>query len=159
MTTMPQIRPVALAAIRRGGDILVFEGYDATKQETFYRPLGGGIEFGESAAEAVERELREELAVELSDVALLGVLENIFTAFGREGHEIVFVYSADLVDQSMYARDAVGHVIDEGSPVTWQPLSRFISGGAILYPRGLLGLLPTVTPCDEPLAPARNPTS
>ena len=146
MNRMPQIRPIALAAIRRGDDILVFEGHDATKQETFYRPLGGGIEFGESAAEAVQRELQEELAVELSDVELLGVLENIFTASDRAGHEIVFVYSANLADLSMYERDAVGHVADEGSPVTWQPLSRFTSGKAILYPRGLVDLLPAVTP-------------
>jgi ADP-ribose pyrophosphatase YjhB (NUDIX family) len=146
MTTMPQIRPIALAAIRRGGEILVFEGHDATKRETFYRPLGGGIEFAESAAQAVERELREELAVELSDVKLLGVLENIFTAFGRAGHEIVFVYSAGLADLSMYDRDTLGHILDEGSPVTWQPLSRFTSGKAILYPSGLLGLLQAVTP-------------
>ena len=94
----------------------------------------------------MEREVREELAVELSDLKLLGVLENIFTAFGRAGHEIVFVYSANLADLSMYDRDAVGHIIDEGSPVTWQPLGRFTSGEAILYPPGLLGLLPAVTP-------------
>ncbi|MFC4019058.1 NUDIX hydrolase [Micromonospora sp. GCM10011542] len=146
MSRMPQIRPIALAAVRRGDDLLVFEGHDATKQETFYRPLGGGIEFGESAAEAVRRELREELAAELSDVELLGVLENIFTAYGRVGHEIVFVHSAALADRSMYERDAVGHVADEGSPVTWQPLSRFTSGEAVLYPRGLIDLLSAVTP-------------
>ncbi|GAA3746117.1 NUDIX hydrolase [Micromonospora maritima] len=141
MTSPPHIRAVALAAVRRGDDLLVFEAYDATKQETFHRPLGGGVEFGESAVEAVRRELREELAVELSGVELLGVLENIFTAFGRAGHEIVFVFSADLADPSMYERDAVGIVADEGSPVSWQPLSRFADGQAILYPHGLLDLL------------------
>ncbi|MCM0674103.1 NUDIX domain-containing protein [Micromonospora phytophila] len=146
MNTTPQIRPIAIAAIRRGDDILVFEGHDATKQETYYRPLGGGIEFGESAVEAVQRELREELDVGLSDVELLGVVENIFAAFGRAGHEIVFVYSANLADLSMYDRDAVGHIKDEGSPVSWQPLSRFTSGEAVLYPRGLVALLPAATP-------------
>ena len=141
MDAIPQIRPIALAAIRRDDAILVFEGRDETKGETFYRPLGGGIEFGESAAEAVRRELREELAVELSNVELLGVLENIFTAFGRPGHEIVFVYSADVADPAMYAADDVGHVIDDGSPVMWKSLSRFRDGEATLYPQGLLGLL------------------
>ncbi|MEV8508128.1 NUDIX domain-containing protein [Actinoplanes sp. NPDC051475] len=138
---MTAIRPIALAAVRRGDDLLVFEGHDATKGETFYRPLGGGIEFGEPAVEALRRELREELAAELSRVELLGVLENIFAAFGRQGHEIVFVYAADLAEPSLYERDDVGRIIDEGSPVSWQPLSRFTRGEAILYPTGLLELL------------------
>jgi ADP-ribose pyrophosphatase YjhB (NUDIX family) len=136
----PRIRAIALAIVRRGDAILVFEGWDESKQETFYRPLGGGIEFGEPAAEAVRRELREELGVELSNVELLGVLENIFTAFGRPGHEIVFVYAAEAADPAIYTADDVGHVLDEGSPVTWQPLSRF-NGKAILYPPGLVELL------------------
>jgi ADP-ribose pyrophosphatase YjhB (NUDIX family) len=136
----PQIRAIALAVVRRGDEILVFEGWDETKQETFYRPLGGGIEFGEPAAEAVRRELREELGVELSNVTLLGVLENIFTAFGRPGHEIAFVYSADVVDPAIYTVDDVGRVLDEDSAVMWQPLTRF-DGEAVMYPPGLLDLV------------------
>jgi ADP-ribose pyrophosphatase YjhB (NUDIX family) len=141
-----QIRAVALAVVRRGDAILVFEGRDEINGETFYRPLGGGIEFGESAADAVRRELREELAVELLNVELLGVVENIFEAFGRPGHEIVFVYSAEVADPEMYAADHVGRVLDEGSPVMWQSLSRFGDGEAILYPSGLIGLLTSGTP-------------
>ena len=150
MDGSPAIRPVALAILRRGDDILVFQGRDETKRETFHRPLGGGIEFGEPAAEAVRRELREELGVELTSVELLGVLENIFTAFGRRNHEIVFVYAAEAADPAVYTADYAAHVLDEGSPVAWQPLSSFRSGEAILYPAGLIGLidagaLPAVT--------------
>ncbi|WP_433202710.1 NUDIX hydrolase [Dactylosporangium sp. CS-047395] len=140
MNANPAIRPIALAVVRRGDAILVFEGWDETKQQTFYRPLGGGIEFGEPAADAVRRELREELGVELYNVELLGVLENIFTAFGRPGHEIVFVFTADVVDAAIYTAEDLGVVLDEGTPVVWQPLTRF-DGEAILYPTGLLDLL------------------
>ncbi|WP_433043128.1 NUDIX hydrolase [Dactylosporangium sp. CS-033363] len=140
MNANPAIRPIALAVIRRGDAILVFEGRDETKQQTFYRPLGGGIEFGEPAADAVRRELREELGVELYNVELLGVLENIFAAFGRRGHEIAFIFAADVVDPAVYTAEDLGLVLDEGTPVVWQPLSRF-DGDAILYPTGLLDLL------------------
>ena len=44
---MNQIRPVALCVFHHDKRILVFEGYDKAKDEIFYRPLGGGIEFGE----------------------------------------------------------------------------------------------------------------
>jgi hypothetical protein len=89
--------------------------------------------------------MREELAAELTDVVLLGVLENIFTAYGRPGHEIVFVYGAELADPAAHPADLVSSVLDEGSPVMWQPLSRFTAGEAILYPTGLLDLLSSRT--------------
>jgi len=119
----------------------VFEYHDSTKGETFYRPLGGGIDFGETADVAVRRELREELDVELLDVRLLGVLENLFHAFGRDGHEIVFVYDCRLADRSVYERDTVGEILDDaGTKVMWRPLSSFHKGSP-LYPAGLADML------------------
>jgi len=44
-----QIRPLAIYLFRDGDRILVGEGNDPVKRETFYRPLGGGIEFGPDA--------------------------------------------------------------------------------------------------------------
>ena len=119
----------------------MFEYHDSTKGETFYRPLGGGIDFGETADVAVRRELREELDVELLDVRLLGVLENLFHAFGRDGHEIVFVYDCRLADRSVYERDTVGEILDDaGTKVMWRPLSSFHKGSP-LYPAGLADML------------------
>ena len=47
------IRPIAVCVVRNNDNILVFEGYDPVKKETFYRPLGGAIEFGEHSKSAV----------------------------------------------------------------------------------------------------------
>lgn len=141
MTKIPSIRPLALAVVRRGDDLLVFEGRDEVKGETYHRPLGGGIEFGETAAEAVHRELQEELAVDLTAVEQIAVLENVFTFEGRPGHEIVFLFTAELSDKSFYERDEVGVVLDDGARVHWLPMEAVLSGKAILYPDGLADLL------------------
>ncbi|OXM42668.1 NUDIX hydrolase [Amycolatopsis alba] len=138
---MTKIRPLALGVIRRGEDLLVFEGRDNAKGETYHRPLGGGIEFGETAVEALHREFQEELAAELTAVEQIAVLENVFTFEGRPGHEIVFLFTADLADKTFYERDEVGVVLDDGARVHWLPLAEVVSGKAILYPDGLADLL------------------
>jgi ADP-ribose pyrophosphatase YjhB (NUDIX family) len=140
----PRIRPIALAAVRRGDDLLVYQGKDRVTGDLIFRPLGGGVEFGETAVEAVHRELREELGAELTSVELLGVLENIFSWEGRPHHEIAFIFGADLRDRSFYERDELGKVLDaDDDEVSWQPLSYFAqpSPPVPLLPPGLLGLL------------------
>ena len=74
-----RIRPLALCVFRRGDKIMVARGHDAVKDQTFYRPIGGGINFGERGADAVIREVREELDAEVVDVVYLGAFENIFS--------------------------------------------------------------------------------
>jgi NADH pyrophosphatase NudC (nudix superfamily) len=57
-----RIRPLALAYVKnQRGQILLHKLFDSVKNETFYRPLGGGIEFQESGHIAVEREILEEI--------------------------------------------------------------------------------------------------
>lgn len=141
MVTRPTIRPIALAVIRRADDLLVFEGRDSAKRQTFYRPLGGGIEFGETAEGALRREMREELAVELAEVSLLRVVENIFQYQDAPGHEIVFLLSATIADPAIYDRDDLGTVLDSGSTVRWLPIKDVIGGEAIPYPEELVTLL------------------
>ena len=88
--------PIAICVIRREERLLVFEGRDPTKPETFYRPLGGGINFGEIGHEAVARELREEIGAEIENVRYIGMLENIFKFGGQPKHEIVLVGHAAI---------------------------------------------------------------
>ncbi len=72
------IRPIAICVLQHNGRILAAEGYDPKKQQTFYRPLGGAIEFGEYGVDTIARELMEELGAAVVELRYLGVAENIF---------------------------------------------------------------------------------
>lgn len=116
------------------------------KNELFYRPLGGMIEFGEVAQEALKREIAEELGQEVINMRYLGTLENIFVYEGEPGHEIVLVYDAEFRNASIYGEDIVeGHEhVAGGLPyeAMWKSLEEFrAEGGPPLYPDGLLDLL------------------
>jgi ADP-ribose pyrophosphatase YjhB (NUDIX family) len=83
------------------------DGLDHVTGERFFRPLGGAVEFGEAAVDALRREIREELDDEIEHPVLLGVLENLFQFDGTPCHEIVFVFEARLVNTSVYAQPSV----------------------------------------------------
>jgi 8-oxo-dGTP pyrophosphatase MutT (NUDIX family) len=138
-----QIRSIAICAFRRDDRIFVFEGYDYVKRQTFYRPLGGGIEFGEHSRDAVAREVREEMGQEIANLRYLGAVENVFVCNAKPGHEIVMVYEGDFADAAMYARQSLEAVEDNGErlKVLWMPLQHFRDGLSPLYPDGLLELL------------------
>jgi 8-oxo-dGTP pyrophosphatase MutT (NUDIX family) len=137
------IRALALVLFRRDdGAILVAPGFDKVKQQRFYRPLGGGIEFGERAEDAGRREIREELSAAIDDLKLLGIFENIFTYLGQPGHELVWLYEARFTDPAFYATDALS--ADESGArfeVHWVHPDLFVRGDAPLYPDGLLDLI------------------
>ena len=142
---MNQIRPLAICVFRHGDRILVAEGYDSAKQEYFYRPLGGGIEFGESSAETISREIREELNAEIDSGSLkyLGSLENIFYFNGGRGHEIVMVYDGALKEPSLYEQQVIVGTEIHGEDIraVWKNIDEFGEGKSILYPTGLLDIL------------------
>jgi 8-oxo-dGTP pyrophosphatase MutT (NUDIX family) len=138
----PRIRPIAICVISRDDSILVFKGYDDIKKQIFYRPLGGGIEFGELSQDAVRREISEELGAELCNMHFMGMLENIFVYNGENGHELVFVYKADFADRSLYEREVINASEDDFKKfeAIWVPISTF-TPQAPIYPDGLLDLI------------------
>ena len=130
-----QPRPLVLGIFRRGRHVLVGEGTDRVKGSSFYRPLGGQIESGESPEDALVREMREELGEEIRVVRHLGELDNQFVFEGRPGWEQVHVFEAEFL-----AADAprVDSIEAEGWSLTW------VDPGALdlpLYPDGLADLL------------------
>lgn len=139
-----RIRPLAICVFRNNDRILVAEGYDPVKKQSFYRPLGGGIEFGEYSEQTVHRELMEEIGAEIGELKYLGTLENIFIFNGETGHEIVLVYDGVLNESGLYEQAVIEGKeadINESFEAVWKNLDEFGEGRSILYPTGLLELL------------------
>lgn len=143
---MTHIRTIVLAIIRRGDEFLVSEFDHLDRGGFYYRPLGGGVEFGEYGVDAVRREIQEELRSDIADIQYLTTLENIFIYQGMLGHQIVLLYECRLLDTSLYDKDIIYYADDLDGVVSqehavWKPLSFFENGGPLLVPDGLLEYL------------------
>lgn len=129
-----------MAVIRRPSDgaMLVSE-HEEPGRAPFHRPLGGHVEFGERAEDTVRRELLEEIGQALSDVRLLGVLENIFEWEGNRAHEIVFLFAASFCDESAYEipEQRIIDDAEDDSRVIWRDPSAV---SPPLYPDGVADL-------------------
>jgi 8-oxo-dGTP pyrophosphatase MutT (NUDIX family) len=139
---MNKIRCKAMCVCSYQESILVASGEDPQNGATFYRPLGGSIEFGETSQSAIVREIKEEIGADIIDVKLLGVLESLFEFEGKRCHEVVFIYDAELVDEKLYAQKTIIGQETDGSEIsaTWQKLDYFVAQGR-LVPEGLFDLL------------------
>jgi len=139
----PRIRPVALCVLSRSNRILVEKSYDHVKQQIFFRPTGGGIEFGEPGANAAIREVAEELGIPIGQPHYLGTLENIFVCRGKAGHELAQIYHLELSEND-WANQATLVVVESPSQthiLEWHDLAFFHRETTPLYPHGLLDLL------------------
>lgn len=135
---MPHIRPIAICLFRHDDKILVAQYRDELKQQDFFRPLGGGIEFGERAHETIARELREELDADVCDLDYLFTLENIFTLNGKPGHEIVLVFDGAFVNHALYEQSVIhGRDSTEGFDAVWKSRRELENDSRPLYPDGL----------------------
>lgn len=80
------------AVFLRNGKIL----FCKQKTENYYFLPGGHIEFGESAIDAIGREVKEELGVAASENSFIGAVENIFSDEDGKHHELNLVFSVKL---------------------------------------------------------------
>jgi 8-oxo-dGTP pyrophosphatase MutT (NUDIX family) len=141
-----RIRPLAVGVpTRAGGDeLLLAEHYDPTADETFYRPAGGGIDFGEYSEDAVVREFREELDVTVTDARLVETLERAFEFDGEPGHEIWSLYAVAFAEDWPYETDefeAHEPALDETFTMRWLSRDRVAGDDTIVYPGNLADLV------------------
>ncbi|MGB3403323.1 MAG: NUDIX hydrolase [Microcoleaceae cyanobacterium] len=139
MAKLGKIRVLALGLIQQDNRLFLSQGYDNIKQTTFYRALGGGVDFGEPSHIALEREFQEELQAALTNIKYLGCLENLFEYNGTFYHELIQLYCCDFADTKFYNIDSVKFYEKEREKTAlWVPISRFLSGELTLVPEGFL---------------------
>ena len=83
------------AVIEKDGRFLVCKHRDKSKQ--YYFLPGGHVEFGETAKEAMIRELEEELTISVKEVSFIGGMEDIFTKEdGSKHHDINLFFNVSF---------------------------------------------------------------
>jgi ADP-ribose pyrophosphatase YjhB (NUDIX family) len=137
-----RIRPIAGALIRDRQRILVWDDYNPSTGERVAVPLAGGVEFGETGAEAIARELDEEIGATPARVEFLGIFEEIFAWAGQQRHELWMLYDVDLANRAIYETEQVDVTEDDGTSYVarWHDIAEF-GLSYRLVPQGLLELI------------------
>lgn len=140
MDKFKEIRPIVLGVVRKGNKLLVSKGYDKSKNQEFYRCLGGGIEFLERSEDALKREFKEEINIEIELGDFLGISENIFNYKGKDAHELILFYEAYINDKDYQQKyDLVDDDIE--TEALWVDIDKFKNKELILYPAQIFNYL------------------
>jgi ADP-ribose pyrophosphatase YjhB (NUDIX family) len=121
-------------------ETLLSVDYDNVKKEYYYRPLGGHVDFNEKTVDTVKREFREEIGAEIMNLKLLSVTENIFHCDGIPGHEIVFTYTGEFADKSLYKTKEFSFTYGSDAhevKVFWVKIEDCLNGRYVFVPEGL----------------------
>ncbi|MFK8182191.1 MAG: NUDIX hydrolase [Phormidesmis sp.] len=138
-----RIRPISLGLIEHEGHIFVSQGEDPQTNQTYYRFLGGGIDFGETSQAALTREFQEEIGAELIAVEYITCLDNVFLLGGKQKHELVQLFRAKFADAAFYALKEQFRLV-EGDLIKsafWLDTKRVKSGECRLVPESCLQFL------------------
>ena len=101
MAKKKEIELIARAVIFKGEKILLCK----SKGHDYYFLPGGHIEFGETARQALQRELSEELGSGYRSAKSIGILEQTFVQRGKTHHEINFVFLVRLFDTAPHSKE------------------------------------------------------
>ena len=101
---------------------------------------GGHVEFGEPAAEAVVRELAEELGMKVTAGRFHGAIESSFVQAGERHHELTlfFEMTSSAVTRRARLKAAESHL-----EFIWQPIHALAEVN--LLPKPLIALIPQWT--------------
>jgi len=117
-----------------------------TEREPGYAFPGGGAAFGETSAETLAREFREELGVEIAVGELKWVEENFATWEGVQAHQIVLTFAVELASAIAIPMEGRFKCLETragGNQVwfTWVPIERLWDSDITVYPHAAADLL------------------
>lgn len=93
------------------------------KSPKFYNMPGGRVQFGESTEDAVIRELKEEMGVEIKNFTLIQICENFFDWMGYRQQELLFVYKVQVDgNDELASRDNFKCADSENEIFSWHEL-------------------------------------
>jgi ADP-ribose pyrophosphatase YjhB (NUDIX family) len=120
--------------------LLVCEVLDDEKNLKGWCPLGGGIEFGETAEKALKREILEELGCDIQVTGKPCIYENIFEHHGVMGHEIIFAFPITFDNPEIYKKERFQILEDKGTVhwVEWIEIDQFRKNKTVLFPQGIM---------------------
>jgi len=147
-----KIGAVAVGVIVQDGHILLEPIAPWLNVGLKWRPIGGFIEFGEYAADAIVREFKEELDRDVEVIRLLEVYENLATFDVESGplkvHETVFLYElrfathdrpVDLEPLPSFEQEARPGA--QHSTARWLPIAALRAGEHPVFPSTLILML------------------
>ncbi len=140
----------ACGVFRRRDEVLLIRQYNDAGLARYMTP-GGGVDYGEPVEDAVRREMREEVGVEVSSLCYIGMFESLGEASnGDVVHNVCLVYEVVTADNAIYQQDVVP-VDDNGNPFTavWIR-AKDVPAGRWDVADGLPGVLASMQP--EPLS-------
>ncbi len=137
MDKFKEIRPIVLGIVKKGNKLLVNKGYDKVTNKEFYRCIGGGIEFLENSKDALKREFKEELNIDIDVGEFLGIAENIFTYNGKNAHELILFYNAFIEDKDYKEK----YIINGEVNAVWVDINKFQNKELIIYPEQIFRYL------------------
>lgn len=136
-----RIRPNVVGIVHRNKDeILMIRVTDRNGVLKGHRPPGGGIEFGETAVEALQREMMEEIGAEITIGNRVAVVENMFEHDGKKGHEIMFIYEMTFANPAILGQNKVLYV-EPGKEGEWMEWVNPFTSSLPVFPTGLVDVM------------------
>lgn len=74
------------------------------EKNSYWSLIGGRVKSGESSYDALIREVKEELEIDLlrKNIKLIYIAENFFKVNETQTHEMLFIFKVDIIDSRLY---------------------------------------------------------